>query len=48
MNSDKIEEYAKRIALGNNGGDWAIHYSEKNKEFWRNLVKDLIKDIGLQ
>jgi hypothetical protein len=45
MTDSMIEKYAKRIALGNNGGDWAEHYTEDQKEHWRKLVRELIDDI---
>lgn len=45
MNDDLIEKYAIRIARGNNGGTWADHYNETQKNFWRSLVRDLIEDI---
>jgi hypothetical protein len=40
-----IERYAIRCALGNNGGGWASHYDEGQKEFWRQFVRDLVRDI---
>jgi len=45
MTEDQIEKYAMRIALGNNGGGWATHYKEDQKEFWRNMVRELVQDI---
>lgn len=41
----KIEEWAKKMALGNNGGDWAKHYTEEQKEHWRDLVHEMINTI---
>ena len=36
-----VEALAIRAALGNNGGEWATHYTEEQKEHWRNFVLDL-------
>lgn len=41
----QIEQYAIRVALGNNGGEWAKHYQEVHKEHWRQFIRDLVKDI---
>ena len=46
MSEDKIEEFAIRVALGNNGGKWATHYNEDQKEHWRQFVRDLIKEMN--
>lgn len=40
-----IERYAIRVALGDNGGAWATHYTEEQKEHWRAFVRDLIADL---
>jgi len=45
MSDDKIEEFAIRVALGNNGGKWATHYNEDQKEHWRQFIRDLIKEL---
>lgn len=37
-----VEQLAIRCARGNNGGEWATHYTEEQKEFWRAFVVDLI------
>ena len=42
---ETIEKYAIRCAKGNNGGEWATHYTEEQKEKWRSIVRDLIKEI---
>lgn len=42
---DFVERYAIRCALGNNGGQWATHYNEDQKNFWRQFVHDLVADI---
>lgn len=41
----RIERFARRVALGNNGGEWATHYTEDQKEHWRQFVRDLIADL---
>ena len=46
MSEEKIEAFAIRVALGNNGGTWAEHYTEDQKEHWRNFIRDLVKEIG--
>lgn len=38
---DKVEQLAIRAALGNNGGTWAEHYTEAQKEHWRQWVRDM-------
>lgn len=38
-----VEKFAIRCALGNNGGEWATHYTEEQKEFWRSFVTDLVR-----
>lgn len=43
-----IKKYAIQIALGNNGGQWATHYNENQKNHWRNLVRELIEDVTQQ
>jgi hypothetical protein len=45
MSPQTIEKFAIRAALGNNGGEWATHYTEKQKEHWRQFVRDLIAAI---
>jgi hypothetical protein len=46
-----IEAFAIRCALGNNGGEWlagpdgSSHYTEEQKEVWRQFVRDLIRAI---
>jgi hypothetical protein len=45
MNPEIIEQFAIRVALGNNGGAWSTHYTEPHKEHWRKFIKDLIDEI---
>jgi hypothetical protein len=42
-----IESFAVRVALGNNGGEWATHYTEAQKEHWRQFVRDMIVHIKI-
>lgn len=42
-----IEQFSIRIALGNNGGTWAEHYTEEQKNHWRKLTADLVKDLEI-
>lgn len=45
MTDEQIEQYAIRVALGNNGGKWDEHYNTEQKEHWVKFVKSLIEDI---
>jgi hypothetical protein len=45
---DWLESYAIRCAKGNNGGEWATHYTEEQKNFWRNFVKGLAADLDAE
>lgn len=42
---ERVEQYAIRVALGNNGGTWAEHYTEEQKDHWRQFIDDLVLDI---
>lgn len=39
-----IERCAMRMAVGNNGGTWDTHYTEKQKDFWRGQAVAVITD----
>lgn len=45
MTPEQIEALAIRCALGNNGGVWATHYTEAQKEHWRKFVLDLQDEV---
>lgn len=45
MSPENIEKFAIQVALGNNGGAWSTHYTEKHKEHWRKFIKDLVDEI---
>ena len=45
LSDDQIEAFAIRAAKGNNGGEWATHYTETQKEYWRQFVRDLAAAI---
>jgi hypothetical protein len=45
---DLIEKYAIIMALGNNGGEWATHYTEKQKDLWRKRAEQLIRDVQME
>lgn len=45
MSPDQIESFAIRAALGNNGGTWAKHYTEDQKEHWRQWVRGIASEI---
>ena len=40
-----IEKVAKKIAVANNGGDWAKHYNEDQKNVWRERAKEVIEIV---
>ena len=46
MTPEALETFAIRAALGNNGGVWAEHYTESQKEHWRDFIIDLCADIA--
>lgn len=41
-----IETLAIRCALGNNGGEWATHYTDEQKEHWRSFARDLLDEAS--
>lgn len=47
MSPEELEAFAIRCAKGNNGGEWlktpdgTQHYTEAQKEYWRQFVRDL-------
>ena len=41
-----IDTVAIEIAQGNNGGTWETHYTEKQREYWRNFARRLVQDIA--
>lgn len=41
MTDEEIEALAIRAAKGNNGGEWATHYTDEQKAYWRQFVTDL-------
>jgi hypothetical protein len=46
LTDDQVEFFAIRAAKGNNGGEWATHYTETHKEFWRNFVRGMVEEIA--
>lgn len=46
LNDNTIEHFAIRAAKGNNGGEWATHYTEDQKELWRTFVRDMAASIA--
>ena len=40
-----IEDVAKEIAVANNGGEWATHYTEKQKQVWRIRAAGVIAQV---
>jgi len=43
--TDLIEKYAIIMAEGNNGGTWATHYTDSQKDVWRERAQKLIEDV---
>lgn len=43
--NELIDEVAKKIAVANNGGDWAKHYNEDQKNVWRERAKEVIEIV---
>lgn len=43
--NELIEKWAIKMALGNNGGGWATHYTEEQKNLWRQRSEELIEDV---
>lgn len=43
--NELIEDVAKKIAVANNGGDWAKHYNEDQKNVWRERAKEVIEMV---
>jgi len=41
--NELIEKVAIEMAMGNNGGDWAKHYNEDQKNVWRERAEKVIK-----
>ena len=41
--NELIEKVARTMALGNNGGDWATHYTEEQQNLWRERAKEIIE-----
>ena len=45
LHKEIVEQFAIRCALGNNGGEWAEHYTPEQKEHWRQFVRELADDL---
>ena len=46
LSPESLEALAIRVALGNNGGTWAKHYTETQKEHWRQFIRDLADAVA--
>jgi hypothetical protein len=42
---DLIEKIAIEMAMGNNGGDWAKHYTDDQKDVWRERAEKVIQYV---
>lgn len=45
---EMIERYAIKMAQGNNGGKWATHYTDDQKQLWRIRAQGLITEIIIE
>lgn len=45
LQEDQVESFAIKCALGNNGGEWASHYTSNQKMFWRQFIWDLANEV---
>lgn len=43
--NELVEDIAKKIAVANNGGDWAKHYNEDQKNVWRERAKEIVEMV---
>ena len=43
--NELIEKIAMTMAVGNNGGGWATHYNEDQKNVWRERAKEVIEMV---
>jgi hypothetical protein len=41
-----VEKWAIKLALGNNGGEWAKHYTDDQKQLWRDRAREALTDMG--
>jgi hypothetical protein len=41
---DLVERWAMKLAVGNNGGGWDSHYTEKHKALWRERAREFIQE----
>lgn len=37
-----VERLAERMAVAFNGGQWATHYTERQKDLWRARVRRIL------
>lgn len=40
-----VEKVARTMALGNNGGGWATHYTTEQQDVWRERAKEVIEMV---
>jgi hypothetical protein len=40
-----VDRWAMKLAVGNNGGSWDSHYTEKHKTFWRERAIEFIVEV---
>jgi hypothetical protein len=42
---DLVEQTAIMMAVGNNGGTWATHYTDAQKDLWRFRAREVIARV---
>lgn len=45
MKKQHIEELAIKLAEANNGGKWATHYEEAQKDVWRKRARTWAREV---
>jgi hypothetical protein len=45
MYTQTIENIAIKMAENKNGGKWPTHYTEQQKDFWRNKAKEIFEIV---
>lgn len=43
--NELIEKVALTMAVGNNGGGWATHYTKEQQDLWRERAKEVIEMV---
>lgn len=43
--NELIEQVARTMAVANNGGGWATHYTTEQQDLWRERAKKIIEMV---